>query len=712
MTRVLVAVLSALTMALTSMGLSNILEPGAWQWHFVALAGLMATVMTAITGVLHRHRFWGGLLATSAGIYIFVTYLCAYAAPDKTPGRMVPTLAAMEMFIARCQYAIANLTTSNRPGAAPDTFLPLGLAGLGFLILWALFMAIVVAQPLWIGIAALAGWVIFLTGVVDAGWGWAIATVVTYLLLIAVGTPQRPRRLNPSGIVTVGVLATVAGVVTSLLSPSLPGFGAGADTLNVWLAGSGPSTTIAMVGPIDVGQQLLSTSSTVVMVTRGNYTGALKVGSMYSFDGQTWRALPQEDTSTYTVLLPEGQNLWPMFTVGGRNQETMFGAWGDPVELIIEPAEQLLNSNSWLPIPTGPRSLEVTAWPGGQTGFLSYSMLDDSVRPEPGIYPESYSLVTQVFNRDILGSAPAVGTLPDILISDLTGLPHFEDLLALAREITANARTQDEKLTALASYFQSNNFQYTLSPRWESSDDPVWNFLQAKQGYCIHYATAMYTMGTLLGLPMRVSVGYLPGRLATDEIREVTGSNAHMWPEAYFDSIGWVPYEPTPRVGVAVTDGLPRPSATPTPSEEPTRPEPSAQPTTTPTTTPEQVQEEADHTFPWLSLGIGLGSVLLVAAGVLLGVWIYRRRFTPEKAWRAIRKKAGTLMLDSMTPRRAMAEVKARVSPETRTKLDTLVSSIELERYSGEPGRVPRGRTWWALSKTVAAELTGKTDKR
>jgi transglutaminase-like putative cysteine protease len=696
---------------LTCMGLANILEPGAWQWHFVALTALMAAAMAGIVAALARHRVWGGLLATLAGVYILVTYACAYAAPDKTPGHVIPTRAALEIFIDRSFDAMSQLATSTRPGADPYTFLPLGLAGLGFLILWALFMAIVASQPAWIGVAALAAWVLFLTGVPDAGWGWAIATAVTYLLLWAVGTPQHPRRLSATGIATVGVLATVAGIVVSLLSPSLPGFGSKADSLNLWLAGPGPSTSIAMVGSIDVGQQLLNTSSKVVMVTRGDYTGALKVGSMYSFDGFRWRGLPLEVTAAYTMALPEGDTLWPMFSLGGQSQGTMDDAWGDSTSLTVEPAEQLTDSHSWLPIATGPRSVEVTAWPQGGRGYLSYSMLDDAVQLDTGAYPESYEMVTQTLDRWVLDSAPVMGVLPDVLTSDLSSLAHYDDLFALAQEITADAVTQDGKLNALVDYFHSDDFEYTLSPRWASNEDPVWDFLQAKQGYCIHYATAMYTLGTIIGLPMRVSVGYLPGRLAKDDVREVTGSNAHMWPEAYFDSIGWVPYEPTPSVGSAVTEGLPLPTQTPTPSQEPSEANPSQQPSSNPTTGPVIGPGQIDYTRLWWGLGIGAGSVALVGAGFVLGVWVYRRRYTPEKAWRSIRAKAGTLVTDAMTLRRGVREVKARVSPETRTRLDTLVTYIEKTRYSDEPGTSSRGRPWWALQRAVIAELTGKTAK-
>ena len=52
-----------------------------------------------------------------------------------------------------------------------------------------------------------------------------------------------------------------------------------------------------------------------------------------------------------------------------------------------------------------------------------------------------------------------------------------------------------------------------------------------------------------LGIPSRVAVGFTWGEpvdidngLAT---YRVSGRHAHVWPEVYFDLVGWVPFEPT-----------------------------------------------------------------------------------------------------------------------------------------------------------------------
>ena len=52
-----------------------------------------------------------------------------------------------------------------------------------------------------------------------------------------------------------------------------------------------------------------------------------------------------------------------------------------------------------------------------------------------------------------------------------------------------------------------------------------------------------------LDYPSRVSVGFLSGSAATAEeglLFTVSGTDAHAWPEVYFEGYGWFPFEPTP----------------------------------------------------------------------------------------------------------------------------------------------------------------------
>ena len=67
----------------------------------------------------------------------------------------------------------------------------------------------------------------------------------------------------------------------------------------------------------------------------------------------------------------------------------------------------------------------------------------------------------------------------------------------------------------------------------------------SQKGYCMHFATAFVLMANEMGIPCRYVQGYNVRR-GTDGHISVTQNCAHAWPEAYFDNVGWIAFEPTP----------------------------------------------------------------------------------------------------------------------------------------------------------------------
>ena len=55
----------------------------------------------------------------------------------------------------------------------------------------------------------------------------------------------------------------------------------------------------------------------------------------------------------------------------------------------------------------------------------------------------------------------------------------------------------------------------------------------------------MAMMARVVGIPSRVSVGFLPGE-RDEEGWKVSIRDMHAWPELYFANYGWVRFEPTP----------------------------------------------------------------------------------------------------------------------------------------------------------------------
>jgi len=148
----------------------------------------------------------------------------------------------------------------------------------------------------------------------------------------------------------------------------------------------------------------------------------------------------------------------------------------------------------------------------------------------------------------------ATGTAPPVASPDRSSLAPYLDLppmpnqvVQLAHQIVAGANGPNAKATALARWFNSGRFRYTLSPPVTSGANPVQAFLfSSRQGFCQQFAAAYTVLARIDGLPSRVAVGFTTGSLSRGRYR-ITGADAHVWPEVYLgSSVGWTSFEPTP----------------------------------------------------------------------------------------------------------------------------------------------------------------------
>ena len=129
------------------------------------------------------------------------------------------------------------------------------------------------------------------------------------------------------------------------------------------------------------------------------------------------------------------------------------------------------------------------------------------------------------------------------------GVPDLDPaVLDLLEQWTAGAETPFEQLLAIQTQLRA--FEYSTEVDNQASSDYLRRFLlETKRGYCQQFATAFTLLARRLGMEARVSVGFLSGETSPEAPDEyiVRGTDAHAWPEVYFDNIGWVAFEPTPR---------------------------------------------------------------------------------------------------------------------------------------------------------------------
>ena len=152
----------------------------------------------------------------------------------------------------------------------------------------------------------------------------------------------------------------------------------------------------------------------------------------------------------------------------------------------------------------------------------------------------------------------------------------------------------------------------------------------------MHFATAFVLMADEMGIPCRYVQGYTAKRdISGDMI--VKQSNAHAWPEVYFDNVGWVAFEPTP--GFAVPVGWGRYESTANTDND-----------TIETDTAEDADEESDISEGSAQTGIDPMIFIIPAAAVAVSLLIFyiisrfgtRRRYeqmTPQEKFTYLTKQ-------------------------------------------------------------------------
>ena len=141
--------------------------------------------------------------------------------------------------------------------------------------------------------------------------------------------------------------------------------------------------------------------------------------------------------------------------------------------------------------------------------------------------------------------------------TDLTvpaGLPATVHDTAL--RVTAGATSEYAKAVQLQDWFRTE-FTYSLDQPPTDSAQAIESFLTVRKGYCQQFAATYALMARSVGVPTRVVVGFTPGAPSTNGSYLVGTHDFHAWPEVWFAGVGWVRFEPTPRVGGDSTVAVP-----------------------------------------------------------------------------------------------------------------------------------------------------------
>jgi hypothetical protein len=405
---------------------------------------------------------------------------------------------------------------------------------------------------------------------------------------------------------------------------------------------------------------LVNRTTDVMFDARTSLPTYWQVAVLTDFDGTTWVPDPTTEAAAQSFALsPQSQGVPGLPVLPEPPVTRTFRA-----KITIGDLESTL-----LPVP--PTTFSLNTFADLVPGF-------GAVQPVEAVPGLNYTAVARVpVAPTTNATSKARSTTPDpdttgtetstaVSASDLApylALPvEPAPVVALAHQIVAGAKGPAAEAADLARWFDGGRYRYTLTPPASAGPDALESFLfTTRAGFCQQFAAAYGVLARLDGLPTRIAVGFTTGDSQGHDRYQVTGADAHVWPEVYLGpSTGWTSYEPTPAssgeaTGVGVNSGSKSSAQNPRGRSTATTASTIASirhhfssNAPVPTTLPALLRSKAAATpvTPDTSSGSATGAVGIVAALavlVLLGAWWARRAmhrgWDPVGLWRARRRR-------------------------------------------------------------------------
>lgn len=542
---------------------TSVIAPGAWSFTVLAVIVVVAGTGMLMRNLLRRRDAWIQDLGTLVvQIMVAIAVMTLLVAGSTAVFGIIPTTATLAVFGALGADAYEAVVF----GSAPLDPSP-GLAaamGVGFAVIAILLDHLLAHRSavLTVLLTGIVGAVPMIVTLGDTNVVWFVLFGAIALLLFrytARQHPESPRRSSTSLAVAVGAAALATTVV---IAPVLP--------VTATMAGNGVGVTVD--ASLRLGDDLRQPNPVEVLTvaSKGDTAPYLRLTTLSRFDGRVWQ--------------PDDVDLQP--------QAEGFGApeWSDEVatEEQNTSVRVLRMSSSWLPVPYPATAVQGLSgsWRIAPDNRTVFSRSADAVGNDYTV-TSTRLIPTLEQIRAIDAAAPVVD--PDAEPVELPGI-----IGELATDVTAAASSDYDRLIALQNWFRSQ-FAYSLETPVEEGFDgtgaeAVAAFLEARSGYCVHFAGAFALMAESLDMQARIVVGYLPGSLTdekrgTESVFSVTSDQLHSWPEVLFPGVGWVPFEPTASLGVptAFRPGVTQGGGSGTPST----PAPTTAPQTEQTSGPE-----------------------------------------------------------------------------------------------------------------------------
>ncbi|WP_166791647.1 transglutaminaseTgpA domain-containing protein [Cryobacterium frigoriphilum] len=723
-------------------GLAPVLRGSAWWW----VIALMAVVTLAALAGLRRIGV-PRVLVPFAGLGVLVMLLTLLFGAGTGLLWLIPTPATIGVLTTLAEQGASSISEQTTPAVLTEGITLLLAAGAGVLAWLVHLIAVTLRVPAVAGLAVLIP--VLIPGLVlSEGVGTLplllVAAAYLWLLRIdvrlghgreerasmrlrAVASQSHASQSHASGSwvsgpwggpgsgggsLLLGGVTLVGALTLSLVVPTVATSGAGGGAGSLFGAGVSPM--------VDLGQDLRRPEAGPALhyVTTAENRPYLTLLTLDTFEGTTWTSDDDVIDQTNTVDAIDRP-----------------AGLGDDVETVEFSSSIVIDGvrSPLLPLPMPATRVN------GLTGNWYWNSETLTVK---GQNASTQGQTYTVSGFEVVPTADQLRTssreYPADAVANLE-LPEERPAIIdeTARTVTADSASVYDSAVALQDYLNGADFRYdTEAPVEEGYDggglEVVGTFLEAKSGYCVHFSSAMAVMARALGIPARISIGYLPGTRNFSqgiETFEVDSHDLHAWPELYFVGVGWVPFEPTPGRGsvpdYAQVGVTPAPSRTPGATDAAQTPRPEGVVPTDAGTDPGQAaagDEVLTAIVFWPGTMLLVVSMLLLVPGLLRG-WRRRGRLRrirsgaganidgvnvgrgtgqgqrggAAEAWAELTDTAldlGVRVSRTDTPREVAARLEARLDASAdrdalnRDALNRVLGDLERLRFA-QPGAAP-----------------------
>jgi hypothetical protein len=716
-------VAAAVATIAASLSLYPLVSGWLWFWE-----GVGVVTVAALAGGLTRLRVLPVPVCAVAGLAGVLLYLNVLFASAQSALGLIPTRASLAHL---WQLATRGLEETNRfapPAPARYSILILTVAGIGVIAVATDLLAVRLRRPAVAGLPLLVLFCLPLTTDSHQSIFGAMTVfclgMAGYLALLAVDGRERLRlwgRLvtvwhrgqdpaaaarsapNTKELAAAGRRIGLAAVVIALFIPLLvPGL----RNHKLFSGGGGSGGgLVTLPNPLVQMNAELHRNEPIHVLsyqTTDPNPQYLQVYVLSNLTTQTWALAPTSGEGVHDGKLPTTPGLSRQVHVTSQTSRITLAKG-----LTTGP-----RTASFLPLPYPARTVDVsgdwradprtlTVFSAEDLGGLSYSVRSREVSPT---------------ERQLQDAGP----IPASIMNNYLKVPDaFMPLTKLAERIIKGQSTSYGEAVRLQNWFaNSGKFTYSLDVSEPSTAKALIRFLtKDRQGYCQQFAFAMAVLARLLGIPSRVAVGYTAGTSLGHDRWEVKTSDAHAWPELYFQGAGWLRFEPTPSgsggqaTAVQPAYSMPPTLVGPGGTQEGATPSPSP-------AGPGSTAAKSGALPKLLHLGgpagggrtaggssVPVGPLVAVLAGLVLITPRSVRSLTRRRRWLAAtddRKRAQAAwqeLLDDLTDHkiswspsespRALARrvaTELRLTPAQSDALTRIAHAAERARYAREPG--------------------------